>query len=68
MTTEIINDKAKALEVDVPVKTAEYVKAVFEQTNFNQNEWGSTNAQVIAQLQARVRQLEIEVANLKGRL
>tara|TARA_B100000212_G_scaffold8778_1_gene6550 strand:- start:1169 stop:1375 length:207 start_codon:yes stop_codon:yes gene_type:complete len=68
MTTEIINDKAKALEVDVPAKTAEYVKAVFEQTNFNQNEWGSTNAQVIAQLQARVRQLEIEVANLKGRL
>ena len=68
MTTEIINDKAKALEVDVPVKTAEYVKAVFEQTNFNQHEWGSTNAQVIAQLQARVHQLEIEVANLKGRL
>lgn len=44
MTTEIINDKAKALEVDVPAKTAEYVKAVFEQTNFNQHEWGSTNA------------------------
>ena len=36
MATEILNDKAKALEVDVPVKTAEYVKAVFEQTNYNQ--------------------------------
>jgi len=68
MTTEILNDKAKALEVDVPVKTAEYVKAVFEQTNYNQLEWGSTNAQIIAQLQARVRELEIEVTNLKGRL
>ena len=66
--TDILNDKAKALEVDVPVKTAEYVKAVFEQTNYNQLEWGSTNAQIIAQLQARVRELEIEVTNLKGRL
>lgn len=68
MATEILNDKAKALEVDVPVKTAEYVKAVFEQTNYNQLEWGSTNAHIIAQLQARVRELEIEVTNLKGRL
>lgn len=66
--TDILNDKAKALEADVPVKTAEYVKAVFEQTNYNQHEWGSTNAQIIAQLQVRVRELEIEVTNLKGRL
>lgn len=66
--TDILNDKAKALEVDVPVKTAEYVKAVFEQTNYNQHEWGSTNAQIIAQLQTRVRELEIEVTNLRGRL
>lgn len=67
-TNETINSRAQAMEKDVSAVVVDYVRAVFEQVNRNQHDWGVQNAQLIAQLQSRVRELEIEVANLKGRL
>jgi len=68
MSTETINSRAKAMEPDLETGVVDYVHAVFEQVNRNQQDWGAQNAQLIAKLQARVRDLEIEVENLKGRL
>lgn len=67
-TNETINSRAQAMEKDVSTVVVDYVRAVFEQVNRNQHDWGVQNAQLVAELQSRVRELEIEVANLKGRL
>lgn len=60
-----INPVAEALEPKLPTDVASYVRAVFEQVERNNNEWGSTNSKAILQLQKKVHELEIEVANLK---
>jgi len=67
-TNETINSRAQAMEPSLDSSLVDYVHAVFEQVNRNQQDWGAQNAQLIAKLQARVRDLEVEVANLKGRL
>ena len=67
-TNETINSRAQAMEKDVSTVVVDYVRAVFEQVNRNQHDWGVQNAKLVAELQSRVRELEIEVANLKGRL
>ena len=67
MSNETINSRSgtkASLDNDV----VDYVRAVFEQVNRNQQDWGVQNAQVLAKLQQGVKDLETEVANLKGRL
>lgn len=68
MSNETINSRAAAMEASLDNDVVDYVRAVFEQVNRNQQDWGVQNAQVLAKLQQRVKDLETEVANLKGRL
>lgn len=68
MANETINSRAAAMEPSLDAGVVDYVHAVFEQVNRNQQDWGIQNAQVIAKLQEKVAILEAEVANLKGRL
>lgn len=65
---ETINARAQALEASLDNTVVDYVRAVFEQVNRNQNDWGVRNTQTIVKLQEKVKALEIEVANLKARL
>jgi cell division protein FtsB len=68
MANETINSRAAAMEPSLDTGVVDYVHAVFEQVNRNQQDWGVQNAQLLVKLQQRVKDLETEVANLKGRL
>jgi hypothetical protein len=60
-----INALAAAMEPDLDTDIVNYVHAVFSQVDLNTTDWGATNAKTIVKLQKQVRDLEIEVANLK---
>jgi hypothetical protein len=60
-----INALAAAMEPDLDTDIVNYVHAVFNQVDLNTTDWGATNAKTIVKLQKQVRDLEIEVANLK---
>jgi hypothetical protein len=53
------------MEPDLDTDIVNYVHAVFNQVDLNTTDWGATNAKTIVKLQKQVRDLEIEVANLK---
>lgn len=67
-TNETINSRAQAMEADLDTSLVDYVHAVFEQVNRNQQDWGAQNAKTITKLQEKVAALEVEVANLKARV
>lgn len=60
-----INAVAAAMEPDLDPSIVNYVHAVFEQVELNNVDWNATNTKTIVKLQKQVRDLEIEVANLK---
>tara|TARA_B100001059_G_C17523549_1_gene421981 strand:- start:305 stop:508 length:204 start_codon:yes stop_codon:yes gene_type:complete len=60
-----INALAAAMEPNLDTDIVNYVHAVFNQVDLNTTDWGTTNAKTIVKLQKQVRDLEIEVANLK---
>ena len=51
MSNETINSRAAAMEASLDNDVVDYVRAVFEQVNRNQQDWGVQNAQVLAKLQ-----------------
>ena len=66
MATIQLNSKATALETHVDNKDSDYVRAVFEQVlTFVEAATVDQNNKIIG-LEAKVRELEIEIFKLKG--